>query len=171
LWRLLGVSLLVAAGAELASHQIVSVLAEGDQLSEEETEFLFGTVSMPPLPLFLLSAGGTATTVIALCLVVSDSTWLRRWLEPFVAAGRMALTWYVLHIVLGLGTLELLGLTETLSLPTAVGVGCGVFAMILLISVVRMRTWRIGPLEKLMRKLTDLRPEGSHSQVPTSSPP
>lgn len=60
---------------------------------------------MPPGPAYMLTGAGAACSVIAACL------WLARvrpgdWLEPFTAAGRMTLTLYVGHILLGMGTLE-----------------------------------------------------------------
>ena len=48
-----------------------------------------------------------------------------RWLAPFVATGQMAFTWYVAHIVLGLGGVVALGLASSRPLPGRRGGGRG----------------------------------------------
>jgi uncharacterized protein len=149
--------LLVAAGvalsAELVSWLLVSYFLEHPHGMDAETvKALFGTESMPALPLFLLAAGGEAVVVIALSVRLT-STWPSRWWGPLAATGQLALTWYFAHIVLGLGVVVALGLVSTQ--PLSVAVGCGVlfFVLAVLVSWLWRKVWRHGPLEKLMRVL------------------
>jgi uncharacterized membrane protein YeiB len=102
--------------------------------------------------LFLLASGGEATAVIALCVRLCGERLSRAW-QPLAATGQMALTWYFAHIVLGLGTVEVLGLVNSQSLPVAAGCGVGFFIVAVLLSWLWKKVFRHGPLEWTLRKL------------------
>jgi uncharacterized protein len=107
------------------------------------------------LPLFLCSSVGMAVAVIALSVRVAEMWPSSAWLRPLTAMGQMALTWYFLHIVIGLGTIDALGLTAKETLP--VGEVCGVlfFTLAVLTSWVWKAYFAHGPLEWIMRKVAD----------------
>ncbi|NNC09890.1 DUF418 domain-containing protein, partial [Corallococcus exiguus] len=112
-----------------------------------------GTQPMPPGPAYVLTGAGAACSVIAACL------WLTRvrpgdWLEPFTAAGRMTLTLYVGHILLGMGTLEGLGLLDGSASLASVLLWALLFLM-LATSAAWLWSWRFarGPLEAVMRRV------------------
>jgi uncharacterized membrane protein YeiB len=142
--------------AELVSWGCVGYFrAHPHGMDDETIKALFGTDSMPPLPLFLLSAGGAAVAVIALCVRAAEAWPSARWVAPLAAMGQMALTWFVVHILLGLGTIVALGLASREPLP--VGQACGLlfFAAAVLVSWMWKREFRNGPLEWVMRRLAD----------------
>jgi uncharacterized membrane protein YeiB len=97
---------LVSAGilmvsAEVVSRWLVSLLTEEPvSLDGEVVVALLGTESMPPLPLFLLAAGGAAVSVISICTLAADRFQGSLAIRALAATGRMALTWYLCHIVL-----------------------------------------------------------------------
>ena len=103
-------------------------------MDAEEIQALFGTVSMPPLPLFLLASGGVATLVIALCVRATEASPDAPWASPLAATGQMAFTWYVGHIVIGLGGVLVSGLATTQSLPVGEAAGVLFFAMAVVVS-------------------------------------
>jgi uncharacterized membrane protein YeiB len=123
------------------------------RMDPETAHAMLGTGSMPPMPLFLLSTTGAAI------LVIGASTWAADRFAPnvivraMVATGQMAFTWYVAHIVLGLGGVILLGLYDRQ--PVAAGVAGGVvfFALACVVSLWWLRRWKHGPLEWLMRRV------------------
>jgi uncharacterized membrane protein YeiB len=122
-------------------------------MDDETITALFGTDSMPPLPLFLLSAGGAAVAVIAAC-VRAAGAWPRApWVAPMAAMGQMALTWYMVHIVLGLGTIVALGLARREPMPAGQACGLLFFSAAVLVSWLWKRRFRNGPLEWVMRRL------------------
>jgi uncharacterized membrane protein YeiB len=142
-----------ALGAELVSWLCVSYLLAHPQGTEPETiKALFGTESMPALPLFLLASGGEAVVVIAACVRQAGICPARLW-RPLAATGQMALTWYFAHIVLGLGTVVALDLVASQPLPVAAGCGFGFFAVAVLASWIWKARFRHGPLEWVMRKV------------------
>jgi uncharacterized protein len=151
--RVLAAAVAVAAAAEVASRLLVShfLARPTEGLDAETVRALFGTESMPALPLFLLAAGGTATAVIALC--VRAASWPCRAWRPLAATGQMALTWYFAHIVLGLGLLVALGRVGTEPLPVAAGYGLLFFGAAVLVSWCWKAAFRHGPLEWVMRKV------------------
>lgn len=150
---------LAAAGvllfAEAASRLIIGYfLANPHGMDAETIRAFFWTESMPPLPLFLLAAGATATIVITLSVRLANIGALTAPFAPLIATGQMALTWYVAHIVVGLGTVDKLGFTSSQSLPAAQGWGVAFFALAVLASWLWKQWFRHGPLEWIMRRLT-----------------
>jgi uncharacterized membrane protein YeiB len=119
-------------------------------MDAETVKALFGTESMPALPLFLLAAGGEAVAVIALSVRLTEAWRSRAW-RPLADTGQMALTWYFAHIVLGLGTVVALGRVSTEPLPVAAGCGLLFFVLAVLVSWLWKKAFRRGPLEALMR--------------------
>jgi uncharacterized protein len=151
--RVLLAAVSAALGAEIVSWFCVSYfLAHPRGMDSDTVKALFGTESMPALPLFLLASGTEATAVIALCVRLSGEASCRAW-RPLAATGQMALTWYIAHIVLGLGTVVALGFEGSQPLPVAVGCGVGFFAGAVLVSWLWKKAFRHGPLEWGMRKV------------------
>jgi uncharacterized membrane protein YeiB len=151
--RILLAALGTVISAELVSRLCVSYFfAHPHGMDAETVKALFGTESMPPLPLFLLAAGGTAVAVIALSVRLSESWPCALW-RPLAATGQLALTWYFGHIVLGLGTVVALGLAASKPLPVAAGCGACFFAAAVLASWLWKSFFRHGPLEWALRKI------------------
>jgi uncharacterized membrane protein YeiB len=154
--RFLAAGIGLAAGAGIVSRLLLRhALAHPDAwaMDRETAEAMLGTASMPPMPLFLLSAVGTAIFVIAASVWVAKrfAGWLV--VRSMVAAGQMAFTWYVGHIVLGLGGVILLGLYDDQSVGAGVAAGTAFFALACVVSFFWRRRFRHGPLEWLMRRV------------------
>ena len=77
-----------------------------------------------------------------------------RWIQPIVSTGRLALTLYVAHVVIGMGMLETFGVLENQSPPFAIGSAL----LFCLLSVGFAHLWKQrfqqGSLEGVMRRLT-----------------
>jgi uncharacterized protein len=151
--RLLVISASILVGAVALSRGLVHFATTAWQMSVDEATFLFGTVSMPPLPLFLLTGLGFAGTVIALCLWLAERFPNHFLVRALVATGRMAFTWYIGHIFLGLGGVILLGLHGTQPPALAVATGSAFFVLAMVISTFWMKRFRNGPLEGLLRRV------------------
>jgi uncharacterized protein len=144
----------VALLAEVASRLLIAYfLAHSYGMDPDKVRACFGTESMPPLPLFILAAGGTAVFVIALSVRMAESHATAPWLAPLVATGQMALTWYFAHIVLGLGVIVISGLATSQTLPVSQGCGVVFFALAVLVSSLWKKRYRHGPLEWVMRRV------------------
>ncbi|MFT5144117.1 MAG: hypothetical protein ACI84D_002749 [Thalassolituus oleivorans] len=148
----------VALTAEGLSWLLVRTLSPGASMADlEAIVAIFGTEPMPPMPLYMLAGAGTACAVIAASIALGERYDSAVWLRPFVATGQLALTLYVAHVVLGMGTLDAIGRLENQTLPFAL-LASIVFCAV---GVVFAHLWRSrfkrGPLEAIMRVLTDPR--------------
>jgi len=153
--RILLVGIGVVCLAELVSWLLVHTFPANALGADSETvEFLFGTSPMPPMPLYLLSGGGSALVVIALSIMLTERFATARWLGPFVATGQLALTHYVAHVVIGMGLLGVLGLLENQTLFFAVGSAVIFCAGAVLFSFFWRKRFNRGPLEWVMRRVT-----------------
>lgn len=125
------------------------------QVNPADINGLCGTSPMPPTPLYLLSAGGTALVLIVVCVFLTErfrsATWL---LQSLAATGQLALTLYVAHVVIGMGVLELLGRLEQQSLCVALGSALAFCTAGVLFAVLWRRFAERGPLEWVLRKVT-----------------
>lgn len=123
-------------------------------MGNEIAEAIFGNGPFPPMPLYVLAGGGTAVTVIMLCLMLVDRFGETRWVRALISTGQIALTLYIGHVVVGMGTLEALGRLEGQTLAFSV-TSALIFCAF---AVVFAYLWRLrfsrGPLEALMRRLT-----------------
>jgi uncharacterized membrane protein YeiB len=151
--KMLRLSIIIVVLAESVSWLLIQMLSAFD-LDPETVAYLFGTQPMPPMPLYLLSGGGTAVAAIMLSIALTERLAAARWIKAFVATGQLALTLYVAHVILGMGVLEALGLLENQSLPFAVGSALLFCVGALLFSFLWRQRFNRGPLEWVMRRLT-----------------
>jgi uncharacterized protein len=140
---------------ELVSRLLVALV--GEHTDQETAVALAGTTSMPALPVFLIAAAATALAVIGGSATLARAYGHRVWLRSLVATGQLAFTWYIGHIVLGLGTVLSLGLAGTQPLEVALLTGAGFFFAAAVGSLAYKRWFSHGPLEWLMRRITDER--------------
>ncbi|STQ90803.1 DUF418 domain-containing protein [Iodobacter fluviatilis] len=114
----------------------------------------FSTVPMPPLPLYFIGAAGSAVVIITLCVALGEKFGQKSWLMPFVYTGQLGLTFYLAHVILGMGLLESLGMLENQSLAFSVSSAL----LFCVLAVVFASYWRKsfsqGPLENMLRRVS-----------------
>jgi len=146
---LVGLGALALALAEGGSIGLAMALVPLDP----EFALLVTTEPVPPMPLYSLAGCGAASLVIGLCLMLAKPLGKWRVLSLIVPAGRQTLTLYIAHILVGMGTLESLGMLGGQTTAQAVGaallfsLGATVYAY--LWSMVFKR----GPIEAVMRRV------------------
>ncbi len=146
-----GLGLLVSTSA--LSTALVSWLSRHPRsgVDQQSATALFGLQSMPPLPIFLLNAIGCALLIIGACVLLERRCregWLVR---ALAATGRMAFTWYVAHIVIGLGGVIALGWTQATHVE-ALGTALGFFVAAVATSHWWSKRFSAGPLESILRR-------------------
>jgi uncharacterized protein len=149
-------AILIAAAAEIASRflsQIEDTRPILEQLGKwyEGPELLFGTGSIPPMPLYVLSAGATAVAVICLVLELTAHRSAVRWAAPLVSCGQLALTFYLGHILIGLADSE--DFADAPDLETAAFRALLFCGGAVLFAWLWRKRFRRGPLEWAMRHL------------------
>lgn len=135
--------------AERASGLLEDVFAAVDP----ELAILATTDPVPPMPLYFIAGIGAASMVVGLCLLAENSM-KRIGLLNFVApAGRQSLTLYIAHILVGMGSLEALGLLGGQSVNQAVIAALLFCLAATLYAYLWAKVFKRGPIEAAMRKL------------------
>ena len=112
----------------------------------------FRIVPWDPMPLFMISATGTALVVIALIMQLADKYGTSRWVLPFASVGQTTLSLYVAHIIVGS---TLLWMLEEFDLgPRLFSLWASLFFyfVALFCSQRWLNHFRKGPLETVMRR-------------------
>ncbi|MEK7953272.1 DUF418 domain-containing protein [Luteolibacter soli] len=151
-WRVLRWGVLLWAGSALLSIAFRAAFhgSVGPSLSHEDVIALFGLQSMPPLPLFLINATGVALITIGSCTILA-SRWAANYpVKALAAMGRMAFTWYVGHIIFGLGGVIVLDWLRTGPGEALCAALC-FFAAAATFSMFWLRKFRNGPMESVLR--------------------
>ena len=124
---------------------------------------IWGTAPLPPGPLYVISAAASAVLCIGACLELARVERARALLRPLIAAGQLALTLYVAHIlflyflVMPAVAALLADAESPVELELWLTWGASLtFGVLAAASAVLWRSrFRRGPLEGLMRRLTD----------------
>lgn len=134
-----------------------TALPDDRPLLEQMTRFYEGPAafwamsSIPPGPLYVLSAGSMAVFVIAGCLELTRSSTVARLVRPLTRTGQLALTFYLAHVLVLYFVIA--PFAEDVAMPrlayagitaAAFGVGAILFA--------NLWPGRRGPLEWIMRR-------------------
>ncbi len=150
--RVMAWGLGAAVLAETVSRILIKTLSAGASAVDLEViTTVFGTASMPPMPLYIIAGAGTACVVIAACVALGERYASASWLKPLVATGQLALTLYVAHVVIGMGLLEALGRLEHQTPAFAVGSALVFSALSVLFAHLWRQRFNRGPLEWIMR--------------------
>ena len=122
-------------------------------MSAEDIGFLFSTEIIPPMPQYLLAAGSMAVMVIIACLFISERFAGNRCLQALYQTGQLALTLYVLHVLLGMGLMEAAGMLGGQSIGVSLLWSLGYCIFAVAFSVLWFRYFKQGPLEWGFRRL------------------
>jgi uncharacterized protein len=95
-----------------------------------------------------------AISAILVCLELSDLFRKSRIIDALATTGRMSLTHYLAHTSLVLGPMLMFGMLMQ-SRMTSFLIACGFFVTAITFSVLYSRWFKLGPLEALMRRITD----------------
>lgn len=142
---------LVAVAAQQASAALIS---------DPEIGVLMSTDPVPAGPLYMLASGATAVAVLGTVLLITPFLLalpiFRRLCDAMIVAGRQTLTHYVAHILIGMGTLEVLGRLDGSLQPMQIfWISIAYCAFAALFSWLWSHKFKRGPLEAIMRLITE----------------
>lgn len=113
------------------------------------------TNPMPPLPMYIISASASAICIITLCIILAQKYADNPVLAPLYSTGKLALTLYIAHIIIGLGAIEQFGLLNDQSIQTTL-IAAAIFIILSIVfSHIYLKIFRHGPLEALFRKIAN----------------
>lgn len=144
------ISLMAWVGTELIS--LAALKIGGPYLGTEIAIYIFQTKPMPPNLLYMFSATSSAILVILLCIYLAENKYARSIVQSLIKTGQMTLTHYVMHVVVGLGILEIFGILENGSLTFSMLYALAYFVVTIVFSLIWKRKFRWGPLEWVIRK-------------------
>ena len=139
---------------ELASSQaLIYFMQYPHGISLDDIQSLFGTGPMPPMPQYIISAGSSAVIIICLSISIASKYPSAKWVGLLCQTGRISLTLYVAHVVMGMGFLELIGRIENQTIEFALF--SAMFFNVLCIAFAHFWSlkFKTGPIEELFRKL------------------
>ena len=112
----------------------------------------FKIASWDSMPLFMISALGTALVVITLIMKLADKYGNARWVSPFASVGQTTLTLYVAHIIMG--SLLVWIIEEYEIEPPFVNLWASLlfYLVALLFCQSWLKRFRKGPVETFMRR-------------------
>lgn len=147
---------LIIAGS--AVTLICSLIAYFGKIVLPQWTDLFSLQPMPALPLYVTAAAASASAIIGLCCWFTRSApsnaFVNETLRALTPVGRMSLTLYVAHILIGMGTLESLGWLAGRSLQEVLLATSIHFLCSIAFCQLWSRRWHQGPLEMLMRRIS-----------------
>ena len=143
------------------SIQVLSYAATSHLLGSSEVfrelALITGTSPMPPLPVYMLNGSAVACLVLSSSLLISNNLWLHDVIGALSKTGQLSLTIYVAHVILGMGIIEAVNPQKMGDYPIEFSV---IYALLFSLScIIFAIVWRkykaYGPLEWIMRKITD----------------
>ncbi|AGH81180.1 hypothetical protein PCNPT3_06190 [Psychromonas sp. CNPT3] len=153
--RLLIGSLITLIITECSFYFIRAAIGDGSalEMAPEEVAFLFSTSIIPPLPQYIISAGSSAVVTLVTCLYFSERYSESNMIRWLCQTGKVSLTLYVAHVIIGMGLLDSIGRLEnqTINFSLLSALIFCVFGVIF--SVTWLKFFETGPLEWIFRKV------------------
>jgi len=151
------ISSIIFISIQVLSFISISFLSEGNQEVAKELTEIIGTNPMSPLPIYMLNGIAVALSIISACILLAKRFERSFIIDALNKTGQLALTFYVAHVIIGMGIIELIDPNKmgNYSIEFSV-VYALVFSVFCIVFAVVWRKYKEhGPLEWIMRKITD----------------
>ena len=149
------VSTLTFIGVQFLSYFSIRILSNGNEGTLSDLSEIIGTNPMPPLPIYMLNGIAIAVLVISSCTLLGKRFATNKVVIALNNTGQLALTFYVAHVVLGMGIIDAISPSKmgTYSIEFSVG-----YALVFsLFCIVFANLWlnfkHHGPLEWIMKMM------------------
>ena len=151
------ISLSIFIATLLLSQSLILLLSDGSQTMITELEIVFGTSPMPPLPIYMISGSSIAIFVISLSIFIARKFEKNMLIIALNKTGQLALTFYVAHVIIGMGIVQLIKPEKMgkYSIEFSVLYALIFSSFSVVFAIVWTKYGKSGPLEWIMRKLTD----------------
>ena len=155
--KIFWISTIVFISIQVLSYLSIVFLSEGNQESAKELAEILGTNPMPPLPIYMFSGISIAFAIITACIIIAKRFENNKIIDALNKTGQLALTFYVAHVIIGMGIIEAINPSKMgkYTVEFSVIYALGFSLICILFAVVWRKYKESGPLEWIMRKLTD----------------
>jgi uncharacterized protein len=155
--KIFWISSILFISIHVLSYLSISFLSEGNQETALELTEILGTNPMPPLPIYMFNGISIAFAIISACIIVAKRFENNKIIDALNKTGQLALTFYVAHVIIGMGIIEAINPAKMGNYSVEFSVVYAlVFSLLCILFAVIWRKYKTsGPLEWIMRKLTD----------------
>jgi uncharacterized membrane protein YeiB len=155
--KLFAYSTLTFISIQVLSNVLISQFSDGSQQMTIELSGILGTSPMPPLPIYMLNGISIAFTTISACILIGLTFENNKIIDALNKTGQLALTFYVAHVVIGMGIVDAVNPDKLGMYSVEFSVGYALIFSILciLFAVIWLKYKKRGPLEWVFRKLTN----------------
>jgi len=142
---------------QIVSYLSISILSEGNQDAALELTEILGINPMPPLPIYMFNGISIAFTVISACIIIAKKFENSFIIDALNKTGQLALTFYAAHVIFGMGIIEVIDPSKigNYSIEFSVIYAIVFSLLCILFAVIWRKHKKMGPLEWIMRKVTD----------------
>ena len=151
------ISSIIFVSIQALSYLSISFLSEGNQETAKELTEILGTNPMPPLPIYMFNGSAIAFAIISACIIIAKRFENNKIIDALNKTGQLALTFYVAHVIIGMGIIDAINPAKTGNYSIEFSVVYAlVFSLLCIVFAVIWRKYKTsGPLEWIMRKITD----------------
>ena len=141
----------------IISFSSIEILSAAQPQSKELFTQILGLEPMPPLPIYMLTGCSFALMIISFCILVCGKYETNFLVQALHKTGQLALTFYLAHVIIGMGIIDEMNPSKMGKYPIDFTLPYAIFFSILCVifAVVWTKYKKSGPLEWIMRKLTD----------------
>lgn len=140
---------------QILSHFSILVLSEGSQQATKELTEIIGTSPMPPLPIYMFNGIAISTSIISACIIIAKKFSTNKIILALHKTGQLALTFYVAHVIFGMGIIEAIDPEKMGNYPIEFSVvyALGFSLLCVLFAVYWLENRKSGPVEWIMKKI------------------
>ncbi len=151
------ISTIIFISIQVISYLSISFLSEGNQETAKELTEIIGTNPMPPLPIYMFNGIAVAFVIISACIIISKRLANNKIIQALTKTGQLALTFYVAHVIIGMGIVEVITPSKIGNYSAEFSVAYAlIFSLLCIVfAVIWTKYKKSGPLEWIMRKITD----------------
>lgn len=150
-------STIIFISIQVLSYATILFLSEENQETAKELTEILGTNPMPPLPIYMFNGITIAFAVISACIIIAKKFENSFIINSLYKTGQLALTFYVAHVIIGMGIIEVINPSKMGNYSVEFSVTYAlVFSLFCIVFAVIWRKYKkSGPLEWIMRKITN----------------
>ncbi len=136
---------------------LLSLISEWSPSETKDIQYLFGSSPMPPLFFYMITAASLAVFIISVSVYISKKFQNYLFIKQMISTGQLALSNYFFHVIFGMLSIYLLfgKLEYSFSIEFAFIYAILFSSAIIVLSHLWRKKFELGPIEYLMRKVTD----------------
>lgn len=93
---------------QVLSYSSILFLSDGNKEVAKELTEIIGTNPMPPFPMYMCNGIAIAFAIISACILIAEKFKNSLIIDALNKTGQLALTFYVAHVIIGMGMIEVI---------------------------------------------------------------